>query len=85
MVKIIFLSQRYSSRSRFRSIWPSRCDRQYLSGLVVRSEDFGLYIRYNSKVWNLQVSQMSVSELRELISDVVEEKFAKYADPDYRS
>ena len=26
---------------------------------------------------------MSVSELRELISDVVEEKFAKYADPDY--
>ena len=29
------------------------------------------------------VSQMSVSDLRELISEVVEEKFAKYADPDY--
>ena len=29
------------------------------------------------------VSQMSVSELRELISEVVEEKFAKYADADY--
>lgn len=29
------------------------------------------------------VSQMSISELRELISDVVEEKFAKYSDPDY--
>ncbi len=26
---------------------------------------------------------MSVSELRELISEVVEEKIAKYADPDY--
>lgn len=29
------------------------------------------------------VSQMSVSQLRELISEVVEEKFAKYADPDH--
>ncbi|MBP9665524.1 MAG: hypothetical protein KBD94_12980 [Pyrinomonadaceae bacterium] len=29
------------------------------------------------------VSEMSVRELRDLISDVVEEKFAKYADPDY--
>lgn len=26
---------------------------------------------------------MSVSELRELISEIIEEKFAKYADPDY--
>jgi hypothetical protein len=26
---------------------------------------------------------MSVSELRELISDVVEEKLAKYSDPDH--
>ena len=30
-----------------------------------------------------RVSQMSVGELRELISEVVEEKLAKYADPDY--
>ena len=28
------------------------------------------------------VSQMSVSELRELISDIFDEKFAEYSDPD---
>ena len=28
------------------------------------------------------ISQMSVGELRKLISDVVEEKLAQYADPD---
>ena len=31
----------------------------------------------------MTVSQTTVQELRELIADVVEEKFAKYGDPDY--
>ncbi|MGH9947246.1 MAG: hypothetical protein ACRD6X_08615 [Pyrinomonadaceae bacterium] len=39
-------------------------------------------IVYNESVMETTVSQMSVGELRKLISDVVEEKLAQYADPD---
>jgi hypothetical protein len=37
-------------------------------------------MRYYFKVWNQRSHK---SDLRNLISDVVEEKLAKYSDPDY--